>query len=125
MLDIHVAVESIDEGSAVISRRVFGSSVVRLENEFESIESGGPKYITRMTLGDDTLSGRLLLNRVARTRAYRRASSNGGFVTTLRKSAISRISFRICSTPAPRSSPNQPVLDMATGVQARVGQVSS
>jgi DAPG hydrolase PhiG domain len=68
VLDIHVAVESIDEGSAVISRRVFGSSVVRLQNEFESIDSGA-KYITRMTLGDDTLSGRLLLNRVARTRA--------------------------------------------------------
>ena len=68
VLDIHVTVERVDERSAVISRRVFGSSVVRLENEFES-SSAGAKYVTRMTLGDDTLPGRLLLNRVARTRA--------------------------------------------------------
>jgi|SRR3954468_499676 hypothetical protein len=68
VLDIHVAVESIDGRSAVISRRVLGSAVVRLENEFQSTRSGA-KYITRMTLGDDTLPGHLLLNRVARTRA--------------------------------------------------------
>jgi hypothetical protein len=68
VLDIQVTVEGITEHSAVISRRVFGSSVVRLENEFES-SNPGARYVTRMTLGDDTVAGRLLLNRVARTKA--------------------------------------------------------
>jgi hypothetical protein len=68
VLDIHVTVERVDERSAVISKRVLGSSVVRLENEFES-SNAGARYVTRMTLGDDTLPARLLLNRVARTRA--------------------------------------------------------
>jgi DAPG hydrolase PhiG domain len=68
VLDIHVTVERVDERSAVISRRVLGSSVVRLENEFES-SSAGARYVTRMTLGDDTLPGWLMLNRVARTKA--------------------------------------------------------
>jgi hypothetical protein len=68
VLDIHVTVEGMNERSAIISRRIAGSSVVRLENEFES-SNGAARYVTRMTLGDDTLPGRLLLNRVARTRA--------------------------------------------------------
>jgi DAPG hydrolase-like protein len=68
VLDIHVTVEAVNERSAVISKRIAGSSVVRLENEFESTQAGA-RYVTRMTLGDDTLPGRLLLNRVARTRA--------------------------------------------------------
>ena len=68
VLDIHVTVEAMTEHSAVISRRIAGSSVVRLENEFES-SNAGARYVTRMTLGDETLPGRLLLNRVARTRA--------------------------------------------------------
>jgi hypothetical protein len=68
VLDIHVTVEGVNERSAVISRRIAGSSVVRLENEFESSASGA-RYVTRMTLGDDTLPGRLLLNRIARTKA--------------------------------------------------------
>ena len=68
VLDIHVAVERIDDRSAVISKRVFGSAVVRLENEYES-STAGARYVTRMTLGDDTLPGRLVLNRVAHTRA--------------------------------------------------------
>ena len=68
VLDIHVVVERIDDSTAVISRRVFGSSIVRLENEFEST-GAATNYVTRMTLGDDTLPGRLLLNHVAHTRA--------------------------------------------------------
>ena len=69
VLDIHVAVEKMTERSAIISRRIAGSSVVRLENEFESSDAGA-RYVTRMTLGDDTLPGRLLLNRIARTKAF-------------------------------------------------------
>jgi hypothetical protein len=68
VLDIHVTVEGMTERSAVISRRIAGSSVVRLENEFES-SNAGVRYVTRMTLGDNTLPGRLLLNGVARTKA--------------------------------------------------------
>jgi hypothetical protein len=68
VLDIHVTVEEITDRSAIISRRIAGSSVVRLENEFES-SNGATRYVTRMTLGDNTLPGRLLLNRVARTKA--------------------------------------------------------
>jgi hypothetical protein len=68
VLDIRVTVERINERSAVIRKRVFGSSVVRLENVFESAGAGA-RYVTRMTLGDDTLFGRLLVNRVAHTRA--------------------------------------------------------
>ena len=68
VLDIHVTVEEITDRSAIISRRIAGSSVVRLENEFES-SNGAARYVTRMTLGDDTMLGRLLLNRVARTKA--------------------------------------------------------
>ncbi|MFZ0833862.1 MAG: hypothetical protein WAM92_12410 [Mycobacterium sp.] len=68
VLDIHVTVEEMDDHSAIIARRVFGSSVVRLENEFESSPAGA-RYVTTMTLGDDTLAGRVVLNRVARTRA--------------------------------------------------------
>jgi hypothetical protein len=68
LLDIHVVVERIDEHSAVIRKRVLGSSIVRLENEFES-GAAGAKYVTRMILGDDTVAGRVLLNRIAHTRA--------------------------------------------------------
>jgi hypothetical protein len=68
LLDIHVTVERMVDGSAVVGRRVLGSSVVRLENEFTSSKAGA-LYITRMTLGDETLPGRLALNRIARTRA--------------------------------------------------------
>ena len=68
VLDIHVTVEAMDDHSATIGRRVLGSSVVRLQNEFESSPAGA-RYVTTMTLGDDTVAGRVLLNRVARTRA--------------------------------------------------------
>jgi hypothetical protein len=68
VLDIHVTVEAVNGRSAIISRRIAGSAVVRLENEFESTTAGA-RYVTRMTLGDDTLPGRLLLNRIARTKA--------------------------------------------------------
>ncbi len=69
LLDIRVTVEDISECGAVIVKRSLGSSVVRLENSFRS-EIGGTVYTTRMRLGDDTLAGRLLLNRVARERAF-------------------------------------------------------
>jgi hypothetical protein len=31
---------------------------------------GGTRYVTRMSVGDDTLAGRLLLNWIARSRAF-------------------------------------------------------
>jgi hypothetical protein len=53
----------------VIESRALGSNVVRLENAFE-FASRGVRYVSRMKLGDDTLAGRLLLNRVATQRAF-------------------------------------------------------
>ncbi|RDH76064.1 hypothetical protein DVS77_23615 [Mycolicibacterium moriokaense] len=67
-LDIHVEVERIDGHSAVIAKRILGSYLIRLENEFVASPSGA-RYTTRMTMGDATLAGKLVLNRVARTRA--------------------------------------------------------
>jgi hypothetical protein len=69
LVDIRVTVEDVSESGAVIVKRTLGSSVVRLENSFRS-EFGSTLYTTRMQLGDDTLAGRVLLNRVARGRAF-------------------------------------------------------
>lgn len=69
LLDIRVTVEEIDECHAVIARRVLGTSLVRLENEFAAGRTGAA-YVTRMTIGDDTALGRLLLNQVAHRRAF-------------------------------------------------------
>jgi hypothetical protein len=68
ILDLHVTVEELGTDRAVIARRVLGSAVVRLGNEFTA-DRVGAGYRTTMSLGEDTLLGRLLLNRVARTRA--------------------------------------------------------
>jgi DAPG hydrolase PhiG domain len=69
LLDIRVAVEEIDEGRAAVARQVLGTSVVRLENEFTAARTGAA-YVTRMTIGDDTALGWVLLNRIAHRRAF-------------------------------------------------------
>ena len=69
LIDIRVTVGEISEAGAVIESRALGSNVVRLENVFE-IASRGVRYVSRMKLGDETLAGRLLLNRVATQRAF-------------------------------------------------------
>ena len=69
LVDLQVTVETVDQQFAIISKRVLGTSVVRLENEFESYH-GGSNYTTRLTLGDTTLLGGLFLNGVAHTLAF-------------------------------------------------------
>ena len=54
---------------AVIAKRVLGTGVVRLENEFGTGPAGAT-YVSRMTIGDRTPLGRLLLNRIAHHRAF-------------------------------------------------------
>ncbi len=68
VLDVQVTVERIDQHSAVIAKRMLGTSVVRMENEFLTSKAGA-RYVTQLTLGEDTLAGRLMLNRMARERA--------------------------------------------------------
>jgi len=67
--EVHLGVEELDDRSATIAKRVLGSSLVRLENEYDAI-GGDTRYVTRLILGDDTVPGRLLLNKVARTKAF-------------------------------------------------------
>ncbi|TCO41492.1 hypothetical protein EV646_11533 [Kribbella antiqua] len=69
LIDIHVRVEQIDSTAAIISKRVLGAALVRLENEFEPVH-GGTSYVTRLTIGDTTPAARLFLNRVAHNRAF-------------------------------------------------------
>ncbi|GAB2635508.1 hypothetical protein [Kribbella swartbergensis] len=69
LIDIKVGVEQIDSQAAIISTRILGTALVRLENEFTAVR-GGTQYVTRMTIGDTTAAGRLLLNRIANTRAF-------------------------------------------------------
>lgn len=69
LIDIRVGVEQVDNQAAVISSRVLGTALVRLVNEFTSAR-GGTRYVTRMTIGDTTPAGKLVLNRLAHTRAF-------------------------------------------------------
>jgi hypothetical protein len=69
LLDLEVAVESVDSESAVISKRVLGSSIVRLVNEFTRTNAGC-RYTTHLTVGDTTTLGRLFLNHTAHERAF-------------------------------------------------------
>jgi hypothetical protein len=69
LIDIQVTVETIDTQAAIICKRLLGTSIIRLENEFTSY-NGGARYVTRLTIGDTTPLARLMLNRVAHTRAF-------------------------------------------------------
>lgn len=69
LIDLKVMVETVDNQAAIISKRVLGTSIVRLENEFTAYH-GGTRYTTRLTLGESTTLGALFLNRVAHTRAF-------------------------------------------------------
>jgi hypothetical protein len=69
LIDLQVTVETIDSQVAIISKRLLGSSLVRLENEFTPTNAGC-RYLTRLTVGDTTTLGRLALNSVAHNRAF-------------------------------------------------------
>lgn len=69
LLDLEVMIETVDSQSAVITKRILGSSLVQLENEFTRTNSGC-RYVTHLTIGDTTTLGRLFLNRTAHQRAF-------------------------------------------------------
>jgi DAPG hydrolase PhiG domain len=69
LIDIRVTVEELGDGRAVVAKRVAGAALVRLENEFRT-EPAGAAYLSRMTIGDTTPLGRLILNRIAHHRAF-------------------------------------------------------
>ena len=56
VVDIHVTVQELGDAGAVIVSRLAGSDVVRMENEFGATR-GDTRYVTRMSLGDDTVAG--------------------------------------------------------------------
>jgi hypothetical protein len=69
LLNIRVRVDEIGEGRAVIAKRVLGTDIVCLENEFAD-SLAGATYNTRLRIGDHGPLGRLLLNHIARHRAF-------------------------------------------------------
>ncbi|MGW1341858.1 DAPG hydrolase family protein [Kribbella sp. NPDC002412] len=69
LIDIQVTVETIDTQAAIISKRLFGTCLIRLENEFTPY-NGGARYVTRLTIGDTTPLAGLFLNRIAHSRAF-------------------------------------------------------
>ena len=69
LIDLQVTVETIDSDAAIMSKRVLGSSIIRLENEFTP-SNAGCRYLTRLTVGDTTALGRLALNSVAHNHAF-------------------------------------------------------
>jgi hypothetical protein len=69
LIDIRVAVEDLRPNRAVIVKRVLGTALVRLENDFHDGPAGAA-YRTTLTVGDNSLLARLILNRVAHRRAF-------------------------------------------------------
>jgi hypothetical protein len=69
IIDIRVTVEELGANRAVIVKRILGTTIVRLENDFEDAASGAT-YRTTLTVGDDTPLARAFLNRVAHRRAF-------------------------------------------------------
>jgi hypothetical protein len=69
VIDIRVAVQELGDGRAVVGKQIAGTTVVRIENEFQTGPAGAT-YVSRLTIGDRTALGRLLLNRVAHRAAF-------------------------------------------------------
>lgn len=69
VIDIRVRVEEVGPHRAVIVKRVLGTTIVRLENDFSDVPHGA-EYHTTLTIGDDTPLARAFLNRVAHRRAF-------------------------------------------------------
>ncbi|MBB6549304.1 hypothetical protein [Nonomuraea rubra] len=69
VIDIQVRVQELTDERTVIAKRLAGTTLVRLENDFTAVPSG-TRFVTRLQLGDSTLLGRLFLNRAAATRAF-------------------------------------------------------
>lgn len=69
IIDIRVSVEELGAHRAVIVKRVLGTTIVRLENDFNDVPHGAG-YRTTLTVGDDTPLARAFLNRIAHRRAF-------------------------------------------------------
>jgi hypothetical protein len=69
IIDITVTVEELGPHRAVIVKRLLGTTIVRLENDFADAP-GGAVYRTTLTVGDTTAAARVALNRVAHRRAF-------------------------------------------------------
>jgi hypothetical protein len=69
LIDIRVTVAELGPNRAVIVKRVLGTTIVRLENDF-SDAPGGARYRTTLTVGDTTPLARAGLNLVAHRRAF-------------------------------------------------------
>ncbi|WP_433292080.1 hypothetical protein ACQP2F_27060 [Actinoplanes sp. CA-030573] len=67
-LDLRVEITEMHENRAVIAKEVAGTSLVRMVNEFTSSPLGA-RFATTMTIGDDSLLGRVALNQLAHRRA--------------------------------------------------------
>jgi hypothetical protein len=65
LLDVSVTVEGIDAQAAIIGNRILRLSALRLVNSFQGAATG-TRYLTEMTIGSDSLAGRLGFNRLAR-----------------------------------------------------------
>lgn len=69
LIDIRVTVEELGPNRAVIVKRVLGTTVVRLENDFSDADDDAA-YRTTLTVGDTTPLARAGLNLVAHRRAF-------------------------------------------------------
>jgi hypothetical protein len=69
VIDIRVTVDELGPNRAVIVKRVLGTTVVRLENDFTDGRNGAD-YRTTLTVGDTTALARAGLNLVAHRRAF-------------------------------------------------------
>jgi hypothetical protein len=72
VIDIRVTVDELGPHRAVIVKRVLGTTIVRLENDFRDGPEGA-EYRTTLTVGDVTPLARAVLNRVAHRRAFPQA----------------------------------------------------
>lgn len=69
LLDLHLTVETVDDEAAIFTKRVLGSSVVRLVYEFTAIRAGC-QYTTHLTIGDTKPLGQLFLNSHAHRKLF-------------------------------------------------------
>ncbi|HEY4567936.1 MAG TPA: hypothetical protein VIH10_00680 [Kribbella sp.] len=69
LLELDVTIETVDSQSAILTKRILGSSIARIETEFVRTYAGC-RCTTRLTLGDTTPLGRMFLNRTAHQRAF-------------------------------------------------------
>ena len=71
LVDSVEEVERLDEGGIVLTRRILGEEVFRLEHQFLYVPGEeATRYLSCMRLGTASLLGRAILNRVVRQRIF-------------------------------------------------------